>query len=86
MADAFATALADELDAARLMIEDLAVRLCLDPIVFERHPGPLQDFDRAAQVIGEVAAALRHGGSPAQAAAAVRLDTVRSRLTEACEP
>ena len=85
MDDAFSIALAIELDEARHAIEQLAVRLCLDPVVFERHAGPLQDFDRATQVIGEVAAALRQGGPPALGAAAVRLDAVRVRLSEACE-
>ena len=73
--------LADELDAARRLLEDLAVRLCLDPVVFERHAEPLQQFDQLAQVIGEVAGLLRSTASVPDAIGTIRLDAMRVRLT-----
>ena len=72
--------LADELDAARRLLEELAVQLCLDPIVFERHPAPLQRFDQLAQVIGEVAGALRSRGPLNDTIDAIRLEAMRGRL------
>lgn len=75
-------ALATELETARLLMEDLAVQLCLDPVVFERHAEGLQRFDQLAQVIGEVAGVLRRGGSPHEAIGVVRLDAMRDRLLD----
>ncbi len=77
---ALAQALADELDRARRTLEEFAMQLCLDPVVFARHPGPLQQFDGVAQSIGEVATFLRHEGHPAVAIDAVRLEVMRDRL------
>ena len=73
--------LAGELDAARRLLEDLAVQLCLDPIVFERHAAPLQQFDHLAQAIGEVAGVLRSAASAPHAINAIRLEAMRNRLT-----
>lgn len=75
--------LADELDGVRHTLEHLAMQLCLDPVVFGRHAGPLQHFDHLAQVIGEVASVLRHRETAPDAIAAVRLDTLRARLSGA---
>lgn len=72
--------LADELDAARRLLEDLAVQLCLDPIVFERHSAPLQQFDQLAQVIGEVAGLMRNTAPMPDAIGAIRLEAMRERL------
>lgn len=72
--------LADELDGARRLLEELAVRLCLDPVVYERHPAPLQGFDQLAQVIGEIATVLRAGDTPGAAIDAIRLEAMRARL------
>jgi hypothetical protein len=72
--------LAGELDGVRGAIEDLAVRLCLDPVVFERHGATLQQFDHLAQIVGEVATVLRREGPDGDALAAIRLTTMRDRL------
>ncbi|WP_413060832.1 hypothetical protein ACLN6N_13180 [Sphingomonas carotinifaciens] len=72
--------LAQELDAARGVLEALATALCLDPLVFERHGAALQEFDRLGQVIGEVAGVLRHSGPVNDALAGVRLEAVKDRL------
>ena len=72
--------LAGELDAARRTLEELALRLCLDPVVFERHAEPLQQFDQLGQVIGEVATILRTTASAPHAIGAVRLEAMRDRL------
>ena len=77
----FSQALADELHDTRRTLEELAMELCMDSVVFDRHADRLQQFDRLAQVIGEIATVLSHRGPTATAVTGIRLDGLRDRLT-----
>lgn len=71
---------AAELDRVARLIEELGVTLCLDPVVFERHPGPLQRFDEVVQIITEIAGSLRSTGTPQEVIAAIRLEAMSIRM------
>ncbi len=77
-------ALAAELDAVKLELENAAVGLCMDPAVYAGHADALQCFDRLAQIIAEVATLMRHAGPPESALADIRLEALRTRLGAAC--
>ncbi|WP_267382430.1 MULTISPECIES: hypothetical protein [unclassified Sphingomonas] len=74
--------LARELHAAKLAIEDLAVELCSDPVVFKHHNVALQRFDYLAQIIGEVAHVLNSRQSCTGVSHAIRLEAMLGRLED----
>lgn len=72
--------LACELVDAKRRIEELAVTLCLDPVMCERHPNALQQFDGLAQIVGEVAQILRERHSVHDVMKTIRLEAMLGRL------
>lgn len=79
-AQALTEKLAAELNYAGVQLETLALQLCLDPVVFDRHAATLQQFDHLSQILGEVVRLLRCPGSQQEALATLRLDAMRGRM------
>ncbi|MGY6550534.1 MAG: hypothetical protein ACXIT4_01425 [Erythrobacter sp.] len=63
-------------------IETLGTELCSNPAIIERHIGSLQQLDRCAQVLNQLAQVIE-ADHPASAIAAVTLEDVRIALEDA---
>ena len=72
--------LARELEGIKCRIEDIALGLCLDSAVFQRHAASLQGFDEISQIVGEVARVLRERNSPQDVVKTLRLEAMVKRL------
>jgi hypothetical protein len=74
--------LAQELDDAKAGIEELALTLCIDPMMAQRHSASLQQFDYLAQIIGEVSNVLRERHVSPLSLQTIRLDAMLSRVCD----
>jgi len=77
--DQLLSMLAEELDAARLQLEDLGIKLCSNMDVARRHMNELQALDYVGQRCESVAAILRSDDMHAASHAAT-LESITGRL------
>jgi hypothetical protein len=71
--------LADELDYARRMLEQMGDTLSADPIVIGRHMVSLQAVDIIGQMLGHIAAVTR-SSDPARAVDRIGMSDLKGRL------
>lgn len=76
------TLIAEELDRAREVLEEMGVQLCADPAVVRSHLAALQQIDELCQRHENLARILR-ADDMATEAAGVTLDSLRQRLQPA---
>lgn len=74
--------IADELDRVRLVLEEMGVQLCADPMVVRSHLAALQQIDELCQRHENLARILR-ADDMAVEAAGVTLESLRLRLQPA---
>jgi hypothetical protein len=70
----------DELEMVAQMVEQLAERLCSDPVITERHSRELQTFDLICQLQRSLAAALR-SNTAAEVLGGCVLEELATRLS-----
>ena len=71
--------LADELDYARRMIEQMGDTLAADPAIVARHMVALQAVDVAGQMLGHIAAVVR-SSDPAETVDRIGMANLKARL------
>lgn len=82
--DVMRAIVAEELDRMREFIEDLGIRLCIDPVMVQQHSEVLQGLDELSQRNENLAAVLR-ASDMAGAVNRITLGTLRDRLGDALE-
>lgn len=77
--DALSLRLAEELEYARRMLDQMGETLSSDPIVIARHPTGLQAVDIIGQIIGHIANVVR-SSDPAGAVEQIGMADLKGRL------
>lgn len=72
--------LAEELDYARRMLDQMGDALCADMTVVMRHPIALQSIDVVGQMLGQIANVVR-AGDQAAAVDRIGMSDLKARLT-----
>jgi hypothetical protein len=74
--------IADELDRIRVVLEDMGVELCSNPLIVRSHLDALQTIDELCQRNENLARTLRAGDMVSEAAS-ITLESLRTRLQSA---
>ena len=77
--DALKLRLAEELEFARRMIEQMGDTLCADPLIVARHMVSLQSVDIVGQILGHIAAVIR-SSDPEGAVEGIGMCDLKGRL------